>query len=91
MTDDAYADGVLAERAIDDLRRLKDKDQPFFLAVGFFKPHLPFIAPQKYWDLYDHEDIHLPDNYHVCLLKIPTAFTDKDLCRLPLRRGGRLE
>jgi choline-sulfatase len=65
VPDDAYADGVLAKRALDDLRRLKGKDQPFFLAVGFFKPHLPFIAPQKYWDLYDHEDIHLPDNYHV--------------------------
>ena len=65
VPDDAYADGVLAERAIDDLRRLKGKDQPFFLAVGFFKPHLPFIAPQKYWDLYDHDDVHLPDNYHV--------------------------
>ncbi|HSG72750.1 MAG TPA: sulfatase-like hydrolase/transferase, partial [Planctomycetaceae bacterium] len=34
------------------------------LAVGFFKPHLPFIAPQKYWDLYDHDKIQLPDNYH---------------------------
>lgn len=65
VPDEAYTDGVLAERALDDLRRLKGKDQPFFLAVGFFKPHLPFIAPQKYWDLYDHEDIHLPDNYHV--------------------------
>ena len=65
VPDDAYADGVLAERATDDLRRLKNEHQPFFLAVGFFKPHLPFIAPQRYWDLYDHEDIHLPDNYHV--------------------------
>ena len=65
VADEAYADGVLAERAIDDLRRLKAKDQPFFLAVGFFKPHLPFIAPQKYWDLYDHKDIHLPGNYHI--------------------------
>ena len=65
VPDDAYVDGVLAKRAIDDLRRLKDKNQPFFLAVGFIKPHLPFIAPQKYWDLYDHADIHLPGNYHV--------------------------
>lgn len=51
-------------KVIEDLRRLKGKSQPFFLAVGFFKPHLPFIAPQRYWDLYDHEDIRLPDNYH---------------------------
>lgn len=65
VPDNAYADGVLAERAIADLGRLKAKDEPFFLAVGFFKPHLPFIAPQKYWDLYDHDKIQLPDNYHV--------------------------
>lgn len=65
VADSAYADGVIAERAITDLRRLKDQDEPFFLAVGFLKPHLPFIAPKKYWDLYDPEKIQLPDNYHV--------------------------
>jgi iduronate 2-sulfatase len=65
VPDNAYADGVLAERAIADLRRLKTNNQPFFLAVGFFKPHLPFIAPKKYWDLYDREKIQLPDNYRV--------------------------
>ncbi|QDS88379.1 Arylsulfatase [Rosistilla ulvae] len=63
VADDAYADGKLAERAIADLRRLKKQDSPFFLAVGFFKPHLPFIAPQKYWDLYDRDAIQLPPNY----------------------------
>ena len=65
VPDNAYGDGRLTERAIADLSRLKTLDQPFFLAVGFFKPHLPFIAPQKYWDLYDHETIRLPGNYHV--------------------------
>ena len=64
VPDNAYADGVLAERAIADLGRLKAKDEPFFLAVGFFKPHLPFVAPKEYWDLYDHEKIQLPDNYY---------------------------
>lgn len=62
VPDDAYADGVLAQRAIADLQRLRSGDQPFFLAVGFFKPHLPFVAPQRYWDLYDHDAIHLPPN-----------------------------
>ncbi|MCA9067528.1 MAG: sulfatase [Planctomycetaceae bacterium] len=65
VPDDAYADGIVAKKAIADLRRLKSKNQPFFLAVGFFKPHLPFVAPQKYWDLYDPKTIHLPENYHV--------------------------
>ena len=65
VPDNAYADGVIAERAIADLRRLKEREEPFFLAVGFLKPHLPFIAPEKYWDVYDHENIQLPDNYHV--------------------------
>ncbi|WP_417394821.1 sulfatase [Gimesia chilikensis] len=63
VPDNAYADGVLAEQAISKLQQLKKQEQPFFLAVGFFKPHLPFIAPQKYWDLYDHDKIHLPENY----------------------------
>jgi len=64
VADDAYRDGVLAEKAVADLRRLRGIGKPFFLAVGFFKPHLPFIAPKKYWDLYDHDEIHLPDNYY---------------------------
>ena len=65
VEDNAYADGVLAERAVADLERLAAKDEPFFLAVGFMKPHLPFVAPKKYWDLYDHDQIHLPETYHV--------------------------
>ncbi len=64
VADTRYRDGMLAEKAIAELDRLKDLDQPFFLAVGFFKPHLPFVAPKKYWDLYDPAEIHLPDNYY---------------------------
>ncbi|MFN3324018.1 MAG: sulfatase [Bryobacteraceae bacterium] len=51
VADHAYPDGQSADRAIEELRRLKDR--PFFLAAGFLKPHLPFNAPKKYWDLYD--------------------------------------
>lgn len=65
VSDEAYADGRHAQMAIEDLRRLKEKKEPFFLAVGFLKPHLPFIAPKKYWDLYNPEKIHLPENYSV--------------------------
>jgi arylsulfatase A-like enzyme len=41
---------------------LKKKNQPFFLAVGFAKPHLPFVAPKRYWDLYDPAKIELASN-----------------------------
>lgn len=58
-----YGDHQIATRAIEHLEELQDADSPFFLAVGFFKPHLPFCAPQKYWDLYDFESIKVPDNY----------------------------
>lgn len=61
--DTAYADGMIADQAIAKLQRLAKQDSPFFLAVGFLKPHLPFVAPQKYWDLYDADQIRLPANY----------------------------
>lgn len=60
VPDDAYRDGKIAENAIKELNRLKDKQ--FFLAVGFLKPHLPFNAPKKYWDLYSEGKIKLPEN-----------------------------
>ena len=53
MADDYLNDGWTANRAIEILESRKGKDEPFFLAVGFLKPHLPFVAPKKYWDLYD--------------------------------------
>lgn len=55
VPDDAYIDGQVANQALEVLRKIKDK--PFFLAVGFRRPHLPFSAPKKYWDLYDREKI----------------------------------
>lgn len=58
VADDAYPDGLTCNKTIDELRRLRDR--PFFLAAGFFKPHLPFNAPKKYWDLYSPDDIELP-------------------------------
>lgn len=63
VNDKAYFDGKIAQKGIADLRMLKDKNQPFFLALGFMKPHLPFNAPQKYWDLYDRDKIQLPESY----------------------------
>ena len=67
--DSDYPDGDCANQAIERLEEYSagNGDQPFFLAVGFLKPHLPFNAPKKYWDLYDRDQIELPANY-----KIPT-------------------
>ena len=63
VPDDTYVDGKRAARAIEVLGQLaNDKEQPFFLAVGFTKPHLPFVAPKKYWDLYERESFSMPPN-----------------------------
>jgi len=62
VDDDAYNDGETANKSIQDLKNLKATGKPFFLAVGFVKPHLPFNAPKKYWDLYDSKKIELPKN-----------------------------
>ncbi len=59
MEDDAYYNGQIANRAIADLRRLEKMDKPFFLAVGLLKPHLPFNAPSRYWEMYDEKNIQL--------------------------------
>lgn len=53
VADEAYADGRIAREGIQRLQQAKERGQPFFLALGFTKPHLPFCAPTKYWDLYD--------------------------------------
>lgn len=58
VADNAYPDGMIADKAIKELQGLKDK--PFFMAVGFHKPHLPFNAPARYWDHYDRDAIKLP-------------------------------
>ena len=60
--DDAFYDGAQTDLAIETLNRLKEKDQPFFLALGYFRPHLPFVAPKKYWDLYERENIPMATN-----------------------------
>jgi len=62
VPDNAYFDGVIAEKTIKDLKRLASNDKPFFLAAGFKKPHLPFNAPKRYWDMYERSEIDLADN-----------------------------
>jgi iduronate 2-sulfatase len=60
VSDDIYNDGGVAKAAIERLEKLAANEKPFFLAVGFSKPHLPFNAPGKYWDLYDRSKIKVP-------------------------------
>lgn len=62
VSDEAYFDGRIASLAIKSLRERKEADKPFFLAVGFWKPHSPFNAPKKYWDLYDRKKLSPPPN-----------------------------
>lgn len=58
VPDEAYIDGMVSDAACRMLREIPDK--PFFLAVGFRRPHLPFSAPKKYWDLYDPKSLPMP-------------------------------
>ncbi len=62
VADSAYPDGQIGNKTIADLKRMKKNSKPFFLACGFIKPHLPFYAPKKYWDLYDRASLELADN-----------------------------
>lgn len=62
VPDNTYPDGALADETILRLRAAKaNAGEPFFLAVGFVKPHLPFVAPKKYWDLYDRAAFKLAE------------------------------
>lgn len=67
-SDSEFYDGAQTDLALETLERLKDMDKPFFLAMGYYRPHLPFVAPKKYWDLYDRDEItpalnnYIPEN-----------------------------
>ncbi|QDV81689.1 sulfatase-like hydrolase/transferase [Stieleria magnilauensis] len=62
IDDHLHIDGAIAKQAFEAMERLSKTDQPFFLAAGFVRPHLPFVVPRKYWDLYDRESIALAKN-----------------------------
>ncbi|MDP6444132.1 MAG: sulfatase [Pirellulaceae bacterium] len=57
IDDNLLVDGARTDMTIEDLRRLGKGDKPFFLAMGFVRPHLPWIAPSKYWELFDRESL----------------------------------
>jgi len=77
MPEKNMTDAVIANHAVERISALKDST--FFLAVGFVKPHLPFVAPKKYWDLYDPSEIKIPER------KVP-----KDMPEIALHQFGEL-
>ncbi|MEM6346054.1 MAG: sulfatase [Bacteroidota bacterium] len=62
VDDLGYPDGLTANLAIQKLKELKQQDKPFFMGVGFFKPHLPFNSPEKYWELYERDSLTIASN-----------------------------
>ena len=82
VPDNAYYDGRVSDTAIEAMRKIHEQGTPFFLAVGFWKPHTPFNAPKKYWDLYDRDKLVLPervippDNVPAIALEGCTRFKD---------------
>ncbi|MDF7825391.1 sulfatase-like hydrolase/transferase [Pontiellaceae bacterium B12227] len=62
VPDNAYRDGHNADIAIATMKEMIADGKPFFMGLGFYKPHLEFIAPKKYWDLYDHDSIPLAEH-----------------------------
>ena len=71
VLDSTYIDGLLTEKVIRDIKKLKKEKKPFFLTAGFIGPHLPFNAPKKYWDLYDINTIKQPENYNYIPIDAP--------------------
>ncbi|WP_414663015.1 sulfatase [Horticoccus sp. 23ND18S-11] len=80
VPDETFQDGKVAALAVSTLREISRKQEPFFLAVGFVKPHLPFVAPKKYWDLYDPAKIQLA----------PNKFRPKDAPEYAIQAGGEM-
>ena len=62
VDDSILIDGLLTNKVIRDIKRLKNESSPFFLTAGFISNHLPFIAPERFWDMYDYDSIKLPPN-----------------------------
>ncbi|MBM3294028.1 MAG: hypothetical protein FJY82_05830, partial [Candidatus Aminicenantes bacterium] len=60
--DSAFYDGAQTDLALETLKRIKDRRQPFYMGLGYYRPHLPFVAPKKYWDLYDRNGLSLASN-----------------------------
>jgi iduronate 2-sulfatase len=78
--DDDYADGRIAAETVRRLEAAKHSDTPFFIAAGFVRPHLPFCAPKRYWDLHDPAKLPMPTHE-----KLPL-----DSPKVAHKRGGEI-
>ncbi len=76
-TDEEQTDGIAATHAVAELQKSAKDGVPFFLAVGLFRPHTPYVAPKKYFDMYDLDQIEVP--------KVPENY--KDTLPLPAWRS----
>lgn len=74
VPDNAYTDGANVLQAVEILAKLSKRDTPFFFAVGIAKPHLPFIAPKKYWDLYNRAAMPLAKFQDQTKNAVPVAY-----------------
>ena len=83
VPDDELPDGQIANWAVEQLH--KEHDKPFLLCTGFYKPHQPFFAPKKYFEMYDPEAIHLPPTIADDLKDVPQP--GKDLALIPWTSG----
>ncbi|TWU32007.1 sulfatase-like hydrolase/transferase [Novipirellula artificiosorum] len=65
LADNELLDGARTDMAIEDLRRLGKQSEPFFLAMGYIRPHLAWVAPKKYWDMHDPSKLPVLEDQHV--------------------------
>lgn len=82
VPDELETDGMVASQAVNLLRQ--NRDRPFFLAVGFFRPHFPYVAPKKYFDEYPVEKISAPADPSADIADVPAAAL---LSTRPLNEG----
>jgi len=61
VPDNAYEDGLIAENGVEIIKVMAKSEKPFFLAVGFKKPHAPYVAPKKYWDMYERDKMPIAE------------------------------
>lgn len=76
VPDGQRIDGALTDLALKHMRMAARQPLPFFLAVGYIRPHLPFCAPRKYWDLYDRDKIPMAQNDFMPINMPAVAFGD---------------